>query len=84
MRTDRQTGRHDERDSRLSLFCERAENCVSCTLHHKENLIFVIVIIINSIIIVVIKVKLGLNTFGSHVGIVTIFPKLHIDPPASL
>ena len=61
MRTDRQKGRHDERDSPLSLFCERAENCFICNLHHKDNLTFVIIIIITTIIVVVMKVKLALT-----------------------
>jgi len=42
------------------------------------------IIITTTIIIVVIKVKLGLNTFVRHVGILSILPKLHVDPPASL
>jgi hypothetical protein len=83
MRTYRQAGRLDELYSRLSLFCECTENCVICSLHHKDNLTFVIIIIITTIIIVVIKFKLGLNIFGSHVGILSILPKLHVDPTTS-
>ena len=67
-------------NSRLSLFCERAENCVSWNLHHKDNLTFVIIIIISTFIIIVIKVKLGLNTLASHAGLLTILPKTSCRP----
>ena len=76
-----QTGRHDEHNSRLSLFCERAENCVSWSVHHKDNLTFVIIIVITTIIIIIIiQVWLGLNTFASHVGILSILPKTSCRP----
>jgi hypothetical protein len=73
-----QTGKHDEYNSRLSLFCERAENCDSWSLHHKDNLNFVIIIII--IIIIIYKFKLCLNTVASHVGILSILPKTSCQP----
>jgi hypothetical protein len=71
---------HDERNSRLSLFCERAENYVSWILHHKDILTFLIIIVITTIIIIIIKVYLGLNTFASHVGILSILPKTSLFP----
>ena len=58
--------------------------CVCRCLQYKDNLIFVMTIIFITIIIIVIMVKLGLNSFASHVGIFSVLPKLQVGPPNSL
>jgi len=52
-----QTDINDEHNSRLPLFCKRAENCISWGVNHKDNLTFMIIIVITTIIIITIIIK---------------------------